>query len=123
MPIDIVVPDSGRKMYDNFHFAPAVRHGDLILCSGQLGRGDTPEAEFRSAWRAIGETLAAAGASYADILEFTSYHVGLREHMQTFMQVKDEFLKEPYPAWTAIGITELAFPGARVEIRVTARKP
>jgi enamine deaminase RidA (YjgF/YER057c/UK114 family) len=35
------------------------------------------------------------------------------------MQVKDAFVKEPYPAWTAIGVAELAF-GALVEIKVTA---
>jgi len=46
--------------------------------------------------------------------------VGLQEHIGAFMKVKDEFIKEPYPAWTAIGITELAVPGARVEIRVRA---
>ena len=40
--------------------------------------------------------------------------------MGEFMSVRDEFLSEPWPAWTAIGITELAIPGARVEIRVTA---
>ena len=37
------------------------------------------------------------------------------------MAVRDEFLSEPWPAWTAIGITELAMPGAHVEIRVTAK--
>jgi enamine deaminase RidA (YjgF/YER057c/UK114 family) len=52
----------------------------------------------------------------------TTFHVGLQEHLTTFMAVKDNYLKEPYSAWTAIGITELAFPGALVEIRVTARK-
>ena len=36
------------------------------------------------------------------------------------LKVKDEFVSEPWPAWTAIGITELAVPGARVEIRATA---
>jgi enamine deaminase RidA (YjgF/YER057c/UK114 family) len=123
MPIDIIVPDSAQGVYDNFHFAPAVQHGDLVLCSGQLGRGDTPEEEFRTAWQAVGETLAAAGVGYEDILEFTSYHVDMSEHMQVFMKVKDEFIKEPYPAWTAIGISQLASPKARVEIRVTARKP
>jgi len=34
--------------------------------------------------------------------------------------VKDGFCKEPYPAWTAVGVSELAF-GALVEIKVTAR--
>jgi enamine deaminase RidA (YjgF/YER057c/UK114 family) len=36
--------------------------------------------------------------------------------------VKDEFIKEPYPASTWIGIAELIVPGARAEIKVTARK-
>ena len=57
---------------------------------------------------------------FSNIFEFTSYHVDLQQHIGSFMKVKDEFLKEPYPAWTAIGITELAIPGARVEIRVQA---
>ena len=56
------------------------------------------------------------------VLEYTTYHVGLQSTMGTFMKVRDQFLKEPWPAWTAIGITELAAPGAHVEIRVTARK-
>jgi enamine deaminase RidA (YjgF/YER057c/UK114 family) len=30
-------------------------------------------------------------------------------------------VKEPYPAWTAIGVSALAIPGALVEIRATAR--
>lgn len=122
MAIDVVVPESARGTYERFHFAPAVRHEGLILCSGQIGRGDTPEEEFRSAWQAVGETLKAAGAGFEDVVEITSYHVGLQEHMREFMRVKDEFIREPYPAWTAIGITELAIPGARVEIRAIARR-
>ena len=44
----------------------------------------------------------------------------MHDHLGTFMKVRDEFVSEPWPAWTAIGITELAISGARVEIRVTA---
>ena len=64
-----------------------------------------------------------AGLTMADIGEFTSYHVGLRDSLGKFMKVKDEFLGEPYPAWTAIGVSELAIPGALVEIRVIATDP
>ena len=39
------------------------------------------------------------------------------------MKVKDNYMADPYPAWTAIGITELAFPGALVEIKIIARLP
>jgi enamine deaminase RidA (YjgF/YER057c/UK114 family) len=43
------------------------------------------------------------------------------EHLQAFQAVRDDFLKEPYPAWTAIGVSALAVPGLFVEIRATAR--
>lgn len=126
MTREIILPESDRAAYEGFHFAPAVRHGNLILCSGQIGvgpDGKIPEAaedEFRNAWQAVGRILGEADLSFDDVLEFTTFHVGLQDHLSTFMRVKDEFLVEPWPAWTAIGITELAVPGARVEIRVTA---
>ncbi len=37
--------------------------------------------------------------------------------------VKDRFVAEPYPAWTAIGISALAFAGALVEIRAFPLSP
>jgi enamine deaminase RidA (YjgF/YER057c/UK114 family) len=51
----------------------------------------------------------------------TTFHVGLRDHLGTFLKVKDRYLEAPYPAWTAIGVVELAVPDALVEIRVTAK--
>jgi enamine deaminase RidA (YjgF/YER057c/UK114 family) len=82
---------------------------------------DDVEEEFRNAWTGIGKLLASCDLGFADIVEYTSYHVGLQATMGDFMAVRDEFLSEPWPAWTAIGITELAVPGAHAEIRITAR--
>ena len=45
----------------------------------------------------------------------------LQKNAATMSKVKDEFIKEPYPASTWIGITERVIPGARAEIKVTAR--
>ena len=81
------------------------------------------EEEFHNAWKKIGELLAEAGAGYGDIVECTTYHVNFHDHIGVFSAIRDEYLSEPWPAWTAIGITELLVPGARVEIRVTARVP
>ncbi len=123
---ELILPTSMQGSYDNFKFAPARRHDGKLYCSGQIGTGDkgkvpeSAEEEFRNAWQFVGTILGEAGMDYSNIIEFTSYHVGLQEHIGTFMKVKDEFVSEPYPAWTAIGITELAVPGARVEIRVVA---
>ena len=123
MPIDVIVPDSDRKTYEGWHFAPAVRHDDLIFCSGIIGQGESVEDEFRSAWQAVGKLLAEAGVGYEDIIDSTLYIVDLQKNAVTMAKVKDEFIKEPYPASTWIGITELVIPGTRAEIKVTARKP
>ncbi len=121
MPIDVIVPESSRTTYENWHFAPAVRHGDLVFCSGVVGRGETAEEEFRNAWQSLGEVLAEAGAGYEDIIDSTLYIVDLQKNAATMAKVKDEFIREPYPASTWIGTTQLVIPGARAEIKVVAR--
>jgi enamine deaminase RidA (YjgF/YER057c/UK114 family) len=127
MSFETVVTESGQFMYDNFHFSEATRSNGFLLCSGVIGTGNDGKPpqdikdEFRAAWVGIGKLLAECGIGYDDIMEYTSYHVSLQANIGDFMQVRDEFLSEPWPAWTAIGITELAVPGAHVEIRVTAK--
>ena len=122
MPIEVIVPEAVRKIYENWHFAPAVRHDDLIFFSGVVGQGDSAEDEFRNAWASLSDTLAEAGVGYEDIIDTTIYMVGLQKNAAAMVKVKDEFIKEPYPASTWIGITELVIPGARAEIKVIARK-
>ena len=127
MSIDTVVPESGKSAYNNFHFAQAVKSGGLLVCSGQIGTNPdhsvpkSAEEEFRNAWQSVGVVLKEAGLNFEDIIEYTSFHVNLSENIQAFMKTRDEVISEPWPAWTAIGITELAVPGARVEIRVIAQ--
>jgi len=129
MAINIIVRESGKLLYDNFHFSEAVCSDGYLFCSGIIGTGaggKVPEdlkEEFRNAWTGVVALLKEAGSDTNQIVEYTSYHVGLQAGMADFMVVRDEFLNEPWPAWTAIGITELAVPGAHVEIRVTAKMP
>lgn len=123
---ELVIPESMQRSYNNLHFAPGRMHNGILYASGVIGtdaKGKIPESveeEFRNAWEAIGVLLKEAGMDWSNLIEMTSYHVGLPEHIGTFMKVKDEYVKEPYPAWTAIGITDLAAPAAHVEIRVQA---
>jgi enamine deaminase RidA (YjgF/YER057c/UK114 family) len=127
MSIETVVTESGQFMYDNFHFAEATMSNGFLFCSGVIGvdeRGQVPdeiEQEFRNAWSGVGRLLTACGIGFGDIIECTTYHVGLQAQLADFMNVRDEFLTEPWPAWTAIGVSELAVPGAHAEIRITAR--
>ncbi len=101
----------------------------MLYCSGVIGTGPDgkadpdPESQFNAAFEGVARVLAEAGAGFADIIEMTTYHVGMRDHLRTFMAVKDRYVSEPYPAWTAIGVSELAVRGGLVEIRVIARQP
>jgi enamine deaminase RidA (YjgF/YER057c/UK114 family) len=77
---------------------------------------------FRDAFRFVRANLAAAGLDLSHVVEMTTYHVGLRKHLDAFIKVKDEFVSAPYPAWTAVGVSELITPGTLVEIRVIASR-
>ncbi len=126
-----VIPSGMEKTYERFHFAPAVKvsgsaGGTTIYVSGVIGTGadgrvpESAEDEFTNAFTQLASTLEAAGASMADVVEMTSFHVGMGETLGSFIAAKDAVVSEPYPAWTAIGCTELAFPNARAEVKATA---
>lgn len=122
MPINVIVPDEDRNTYENWHFATAVEHDGLIFVSGVVGSGESAYDEFHNAWTLLGTKLEAAGVGYEDIIDSTLYVVDLQSNIRAMAKAKDEFIKEPYPASTWIGITELVVPGARAEIKVIARK-
>ena len=124
---DVVIPKGMEQYYDQFHFAPAVKDGDRLYCSGVIGvdaegkASPDPETQFTQAFESLKSVLTTAGVSFANVVEMTTFHVGLRANLPAFMKVKDRYIQAPYPAWTAIGITELAFPGGLVEVKVIAR--
>ena len=122
-PIKVIVPEKNTDQYKSMHFAPAVEQDGFVFVSGCVGQAEDAEDEFRDAWRQVGEVLAEAGCGYEDIVDSTLYMVDLQKNAGTMFKVKDEFVKEPYPASTWIGITELVIPGARAEVKVIARKP
>lgn len=121
-----IIPPGSEALYNTFHFSPATRVGDTIWVSGQVGIDATMApaqgmaAQARLAFESLKAILAAAGASLADVVELTTYHTSLRDELAAFTQVKDEYLPERYPSWTAVGVTELALPGLCIEIRAVA---
>ncbi|MDW3099022.1 MAG: RidA family protein [Alphaproteobacteria bacterium] len=123
---DLILPEALKPTYENFKFAPGVRASGLLHMSGILGTGADgkvpadPAEEFEAAFQQAKMVLGEAGLDFSDIVEMTTFHIGLQEHIGTFMAVKDKYITEPYPAWTAVGTTELAFPGARMELKITA---
>ncbi len=115
-----VIPEGSQKSYDRFHFAPAYQVGDTVYVSGIIGSGDELDAELESAFSNLAGVLEAAGLSLADVVEMTSFHVDMKDSLGPFMAARDAVMSEPWPAWTAIGCTELAIPTGRVEVKATA---
>ncbi|MDF2097516.1 RidA family protein [Aquibaculum arenosum] len=125
---DPVFPANRHALYEAHGYSAAIRSGDFLFISGQVGsRADgSPETDFgeqvRLAFANLKATLEAGGCSYEDIVDVTTFHTDPENQMETVMAVKNEiFAAPPYPNWTAIGVTWLA--GFAFEIKVIARTP
>lgn len=121
-----IIPEDIRGKYDNWHFSPAIESGGFLFVSGCTGTkldgtiSENPEDQFYQAFETVKKSLVQAGLTFSHVVEMITYHVGLRSHLDKFKKVKDEYIVEPYPAWTAVGVSELAVEGAIIEIKVTA---
>ena len=127
-PREAVFPAGRHALYSQHGYSAAIRSGDLLFVSGQVGsRSDgSPEPDFeaqvRLAFANLQATLEAAGCTLDDIVDVTTFHTDPGSQFDTVLAVKrDVFPEPPYPNWTAIGVNWLA--GFDFEIKVTARIP
>lgn len=125
---DAIFPANRHALYDLHQYSPAIRSGDLLFVSGQVGSREdgSPEPDFakqvKLAFANLKAVLAAAGASFDDVVDVTSFHTDPATQFETVMAVRaEEIGTAPYPTWTAIGATWLA--GFDFEIKVVARLP
>ncbi|CAN7633996.1 RidA family protein [Rhizobium rhizogenes] len=125
---EAIFPANRHALYEEHGYSAAIRSGDLLFVSGQVGsRSDgTPEPEFerqvRLAFENLKATLDAAGCTLDDIVDVTTFHTDPENQFPTIMAVKQTIFSEPpYPNWTAIGVNWLA--GFDFEIKVIARIP
>jgi enamine deaminase RidA (YjgF/YER057c/UK114 family) len=136
----VILPtERDKQNYDEYRFAAARRVDDTLYVSGVIigrreGEGNDAaafELQVRRGFERLKSTLAASGASFADVVMINSFHVwqgpnfaGTRDQQfAVFEEVVDEFIKPPYPAWTAVGTTGLLSDGGIVEVQLIARVP
>lgn len=121
----LINPPGTEQDYDEWQMSDAVRVGDTIWLSGKVGINQSGNFEkgvdrqSRKAFQRIQDNLDKAGATLDDIVELATYHVSMR-YMDEFMKVKSEFIRRDFPAWTAVGVTELYAPEALIEIKAIA---
>jgi enamine deaminase RidA (YjgF/YER057c/UK114 family) len=125
---EAIFPANRHSLYEAHGYSAAIRSGDLLFVSGQVGSREdgTPEPDFerqvRQAFENLTATLQAAGCTLDDIVDVTTFHTDPENQFGTLMAVKqDIFPCKPYPNWTAIGVNWLA--GFDFEIKVIARIP
>lgn len=106
-------------------YSQAVRHGRLLFLSGQVGVdpatgrlvSDDVADQTRQTLTNLGAVLAAAGASWADLVSVRVYLVDQGDYL-AMNTVYDAAMTTPYPARTTIycGLN----PGNKVEMDAVA---
>ncbi|WP_447555453.1 RidA family protein [Vreelandella sp. EE22] len=125
---DVVFPQNRQALYELNGYSAAVRANGFLFVSGQVGSREdgSPEPDFADqvqlAFDNLQSVLEAAGASFDDILDVTTFHTDPETQLAVVMEAKRRaFPGKPYPAWTAVGVNWLA--GFDFEIKVIAKVP
>ncbi|WP_327105149.1 RidA family protein [Nonomuraea glycinis] len=113
--------------YEPYNISQAIRANGLIFVSGQAGfdeTGATVSGEFleqgRQAFRNVETVLAAAGASFSDVVKVGIFVRDMAANLDHVIQLRGEFLTKPYPADTLIEVVSLAQPDWHIEVEVIA---
>ena len=125
MTKELINPQGTEAIYETMRFSQAVKSGNIIWVSGQTGmdeKGQVPETAYDQAvlaFQNLGRVLEAAGAGWDDLVELTTFHTSMQE-IRAFAKAKNQFIEQDYPAWTAVGVTELVMPNLKCEVRAVA---
>lgn len=123
----MIVPAGMESIPVNIRYAPAVRVGETLYISGQIGRDgnmqlvEEKEAQFVQTFENLKNVLATAGATFDEVVDVTSFHTDMRD-LPLYMKVRDRYFTGAFvPAWTAIGAASLCgAPGYFLEVKVVA---
>ncbi len=129
-PGDVTYLDSGQVLPAGLPFSEAVRVGDTLYLSGQIGilpgtlklADGGMEGEARQTMANIRSTLRAHGYTMRDVVKCTVMLDDMAD-WPAFNAVYTTFFEAPFPARSAFGADGLAL-GARVEVEcIAVRRP
>jgi 2-iminobutanoate/2-iminopropanoate deaminase len=111
-------------------YSPAVRAGDWVVCSGQLGIDPTTgqlaagiESQTRQALANVATLLADCGCGWEHVAKVTVFvAVESPQRMKEVNEIYAEVLGDHRPARSTVGVAWLPM-GAVFEIEVLAHKP
>jgi len=123
----VVMPSdpAALKLEQDWGFSDAIVTGDSVYLSGVVAgvrEGETDlKAGYTRAFERIGDILKKSGASWDDVVDITSFHTDLTTQMPAIVAVKNNYVKPPFPAWTAIQVSRLIPSNGITEIKVVAK--
>ncbi len=125
---DAIFPAGRQALYEINRYSAAIRSGDLLFVSGQVGSREDGSAEpvfekqVQLAFDNLAAVLKAAGCTFDDVIDVTSFHTDPTNQFEAVNAARLKVIgSPPYPNWTALGVNWLA--GFDFEIKVIARIP
>ena len=108
-------------------YSQAIRSGDMLFCSGQLGLdpvsgelADGVEAQAERALRNLISVLDAAGLGFDDVVKTTIFLADIGD-FAAVNTIYDRFMPDPPPARSTVQVAALP-KGGLVEIEAIARR-
>lgn len=119
-PRQVITPEGSRP---NPNLSSAIKVGNVVYASGQLGMGNPPdstiEGQTRRALESTRRVIEAAGATMADVVRCTVFLTRASD-FQAMNGVYREFFPKDPPARSTVVVAALVSPAAIVEIECTA---
>lgn len=116
--------------YQPYRISQAIKANGVLYVSGQAGideQGKTVSDDFltqgRQAFANIRRVLVEAGADLGDVVKVGIFVTDMAANLDKVIQLREEFLAEPYPADTLLEVSSLAQPDWQIEVEVTALAP
>ena len=92
---DAIFPAGRQALYENHRYSAAIRSGDLLFVSGQVGAREdgSPEPDFEKqvqlAFDNLAAVLKAAGCTFDDVVDVTTFHTDPAAQFETMMAVRE----------------------------------
>lgn len=123
----VTLPDDpdARRAREDWLYADAVLSGDTAYLSGIIALpadGDaSSEAAFDRAFGRLADRLGRVGCSWDDVVDMTSFHTDIDAQLPAFKATMRKYIRLPFVAWNAIGVSRLAVPSGVAEIKLVAK--
>lgn len=119
----------GMPWEDDFGYAQAVKKGDTVWISGQLGHDENGvlvegmEAQMKQSYANISTLLSRFEMTMDDVVEEVLYVMDMQTAFEARRNNKAAFYSNPKSvASTIVVVSGLALPGQLIEIKIIARQ-